>query len=180
MPYPDTCKQLLVTDLVLGAAMVSNAADASDACREIPMEVGKVMSSEQTGIPYGGTLAPRTGYFMRVKLWDRNNLETPWSEVAICETAMISLQDLKALRMGWGSPNLNYVRREFQIEAHKTIGRGRLRGARGELGDAPALNKDILLRADVGVPFTRQVTIFKMEPKDESRINKLEVVKPGF
>ncbi len=152
MPYPDTYKQLLVTALVFGAAMVSNAADTSDACREIPMEVSKVISSEQKGIPYSGTLASQTGYFMRVKLWDRDNRGKPWSDVAICETAMVSLRDLKALRMGWGSPNLNCVRRKFQIEAHKTIGRGRLPGARGELGDAPTLKKDILLRAGVGGP----------------------------
>lgn len=175
MPYPHTYKQLLVSVLVLGAALVSNAAESVPPShvtinnetnplgidREVPVrfgwhmesprrselqtayrvvvastakaanagtgdvwDSGKVMSSEQTGIPYGGRLAPRTGYFMRVKLWDRENRETPWSDVATFETAMLSPQDWKAQWME-GSPNLNYVRREFQIDAKKTIGRAR-------------------------------------------------------
>lgn len=104
--------------------VVAATAKAAQAGRGDVWDSGKVMSSEQTAVPYGGTLSPRTGYFVRVKLWDRDNRETPWSDVATFETAMLSPQDWKAQWMG-GSPNLNYVRREFQIDAKKTIGRAR-------------------------------------------------------
>ena len=76
--------------------VVAATAKAANAGTGDVWDSGKVMSSDQTGIPYGGTLAPRTGYFMRVKLWDRDHRETPWSDVATFETAMLSPQDWKA------------------------------------------------------------------------------------
>ncbi|MFD0673030.1 family 78 glycoside hydrolase catalytic domain [Cohnella sp. GCM10027633] len=62
---------------------------------------GKVESSEQNAVSYGGSaLKSTTRYWWKVRLWDRHGDPSPWSEAACFETGMFAFED-------WGCGWLN-------------------------------------------------------------------------
>jgi alpha-L-rhamnosidase len=65
---------------------------------------GKVSSTQNINIRYnGGPLKPFTRYYWRVRVYDDNNSESSWSEVAWFETAMLAQEEWKAKWIDDGS-----------------------------------------------------------------------------
>ena len=62
----------------------------------VAWDSGKVESGRMTHIPYGGTLASRQRVEWRVRLWDENGGEGPWSESAVFEMGLLSPADWTA------------------------------------------------------------------------------------
>ncbi|MDR3193394.1 MAG: glycoside hydrolase family 78 protein, partial [Treponema sp.] len=59
---------------------------------------GRTVSRQSLLVSYGGApLASSTPYFWRVKVWDNQGGESPWSETACFETAMLRDDEWKAL-----------------------------------------------------------------------------------
>lgn len=57
---------------------------------------GKVKSDRMTHIPYGGALTSRTRVEWKVRLWDENGVEGPWSEPAVFEMGLLKRTDWTA------------------------------------------------------------------------------------
>lgn len=81
---------------------------------------GKVLSDEQTSIQYEGLdVSSKTKYYVRVKLWDGENIESGWSNTATFETAITD--DWQASWISGDNTNLNYLRKEFTTTEGKEI-----------------------------------------------------------
>ncbi|MBD3243951.1 MAG: Bacterial alpha-L-rhamnosidase [Chitinivibrionales bacterium] len=92
---------------------------------------GMVRSDESIQIPYGGKpLKPRTRYRWRVRLWDMDRSETPWSdytwfETGLMDTARWGARWIEAARPDRGSLiPAAYLRRTFALD--KPIAEARL------------------------------------------------------
>ncbi|WP_219834142.1 alpha-L-rhamnosidase [Paenibacillus sp. R14(2021)] len=58
---------------------------------------GKVNASQSIQVVYGGPpLSSRTRYYVRVKAWDQNGLESAWSDPAWWETALLAPEEWQA------------------------------------------------------------------------------------
>jgi alpha-L-rhamnosidase len=57
---------------------------------------GKVMSDDYSIIYSGKILVSKTEYLWKVKVWDNNDFESPWSEPAIWTTGLLNKIDWKA------------------------------------------------------------------------------------
>lgn len=62
----------------------------------VAWDSGKVESDRMTHIPYGGTPTSRTRVEWKVRLWDENGVEGPWSEPAVFEMGLLSPADWTA------------------------------------------------------------------------------------
>ncbi len=62
----------------------------------VAWDSGKVEGAQMTHIPYGGTLGSRTRVEWKVRLWDENGEEGPWSEPAVFEMGLLSSADWTA------------------------------------------------------------------------------------
>ena len=102
----------------------ATSADATNAVGSV-WDSGKVMSSDQTSISYGGALSARTRYYVRVKLWDKDGVGSPWSDISTFETALLTPSDWTAQWLGDVNANLHYLRKEFQVNSGKTIDHAR-------------------------------------------------------
>jgi len=63
---------------------------------KIVWDSGRVESGRMTHIPYGGALASRTRVGWKVRLWDENGEEGPWSEPAFFEMGLLRPEDWSA------------------------------------------------------------------------------------
>lgn len=91
--------------------LTSGAADLWD--------TGKVLSDQSIQVPYRGkALVSRQRCYWRVRVWDANGKESPFSEPAFWEMGLLSPQDWKARWIGyspgWAGHAL-YFRRDFEI-----------------------------------------------------------------
>ena len=89
---------------------------------------GKVTSDQSNQVSYKGpTLSSRRRYFWKVRAWDKNNVASPYSEIAFWEMALLSPQDWKANWIGhtggWAGRAL-YFRSDVTIS--KAIRRARI------------------------------------------------------
>ncbi len=57
---------------------------------------GKVEGAQMTHIPYGGALTSRTRVEWKVRLWDENGEEGPWSEPAVFEMGLLNCSEWTA------------------------------------------------------------------------------------
>lgn len=62
----------------------------------VSWDSGKVEGAQMTHIPYGGALTSRTRVEWKVRLWDENGEEGPWSEPAVFEMGFLSSADWTA------------------------------------------------------------------------------------
>ncbi|MES1223915.1 MAG: family 78 glycoside hydrolase catalytic domain, partial [Bacteroidota bacterium] len=70
----------------------------------IAWQTGKVVSTQNIQIEYGGNeLKSFTKYYWRVKVYDKKNEASAWSEVNSFETAMLTASEWKAKWIGDGS-----------------------------------------------------------------------------
>ena len=73
---------------------------------------GKIGSSESTHIVYGGRpLESGRMYYWRVRFWDKDGKESPYSQVASFGTGLLSPSDWKAAWIG----GKNQLRKEFRL-----------------------------------------------------------------
>lgn len=54
---------------------------------------GRVESAQMTHIPYGGTHSSRQRVEWKVRVWDENGTEGPWSEPAFFEMGLLKPED---------------------------------------------------------------------------------------
>lgn len=57
---------------------------------------GRVESAQMTHIPYGGTHSSRQRVEWKVRVWDENGTEGPWSEPAFFEMGLLKPEDWSA------------------------------------------------------------------------------------
>ncbi len=62
----------------------------------VAWDSGKVKTSQMTHVPYGGALTSRIRVEWKVRLWDENGEEGPWSEPAVFEMGLLSPHDWTA------------------------------------------------------------------------------------
>lgn len=81
----------------------------------------KVSSSDSIQVEYKGQpLTSDTTYYWRVRYWDANGAESPWSDPATFSTGLLQPSDWKAKWVGGG----NLLRKEFEIA--KPVRRARM------------------------------------------------------
>ena len=84
---------------------------------------GKLNSSMQNGVVYNGTpLVGQSPYWWKVKTWDKDDMQSPWSNVMNFETGIFKVSDWKA---SFISGTFKLARKEFTIPAGKTITKAR-------------------------------------------------------
>ena len=95
-------------------------------------DTGKIESSSQTAIPYGGLpLKSRERVQWRVKVWDENDDEGDWSDSALFEIGLLSKSDWSALWLdpqpGPIDPDKNYpasyLRKTFVLDQEASSSR---------------------------------------------------------
>lgn len=80
-------------------------------------------SSQQCAIAYAGpSLASRTRYWWKVRVWDEGGSVSPFSQPATFETAMMKPTDWKAQ---WIGGDFTRMRKEFVVDPVKTIAQAR-------------------------------------------------------
>ncbi len=103
-----TAYEVVVTDEITGTTV---------------WDSGKVSSSEQSYIAYGGELESGHPYSWKVKTWDSSDAESPYSENAYFSSG-IKNADWKADWINSGSTSVNHywlARYEEQLDTSKTI-----------------------------------------------------------
>jgi alpha-L-rhamnosidase len=93
---------------------------------------GKVSLENNYAIAYGGAyLSSRQELFWKVKVWDKNDLESEWSDVASWEMGLLEQNDWKAHWIGQGdTADCNksaapQVARDFQVSDVKKVAKAR-------------------------------------------------------
>ena len=80
---------------------------------------GQVNSDQMAQIEYQGkTLISEMRCFWRVRLWDKNQNEGPWSDIANWQMGMLSERDWKAKWIA-GKGDVQYLRKSFEL--HKPV-----------------------------------------------------------
>ena len=110
----------------------------SEATKGVLWDSDKVNSGEQNGISYRGpSLAGKSAYVWRVKVWDQDGRESSWSKDAAFETGIVNPQTDWVNNWVGGppvkgdsesiSPNsqFNLIRRRFDLPAGKRVQRAR-------------------------------------------------------
>ena len=113
----------------------------SEATKGVLWDSDKVNSGEQNGISYRGpSLAGKSAYVWRVKVWDQDGRESSWSKDAAFETGIVNPQTDWVNNWVGGppvkgdsesiSPNsqFNLIRRRFDLPAGKRVQRARAAG----------------------------------------------------
>ena len=74
---------------------------------------GKVASPKSIQVPFAGkALESGKAYFWKVRNWDRDGRESPWSPVARFDTGLFAKSDWKGVWIG----NKNQLRKEFALK----------------------------------------------------------------
>ena len=93
--------------------IVSKTLEGAEVCTGDAWDSGAVKSGEQANVEYGGEqLRSRQRYWWRVKCWDRDGVEGPWSRIAWFETALFSQEEWKACWVSGGQ----LLRCDFTLE----------------------------------------------------------------
>lgn len=132
------------TDVVQTAYRIIVAADRSNIVNLIGdlWDSRKIDSSAQNAILYcGPRLASKSRYWWKVKIWDREGNESPWSDATYFETGMFTSEDWKCRWFNCEYPNsptaIYYERREFSTRGNEGISQARVYiGATGSKANA--------------------------------------------
>src|SRR5512136_1525102 len=74
---------------------------------------GKIASAKSVQVPFAGkALESGKTYFWKVKSWDREGRESPWSAVARFDTGLLNKNDWKGAWIG----GKNQLRKEFALK----------------------------------------------------------------
>ncbi len=93
------------------AYQVLVSADPALAAGEV-WDSGKVASAQSTQVVFGGkALESGKTYFWKVKYWDKDGKESPWSEAARFDTGLFDRSEWKAAWIG----GQNQLRKEFAL-----------------------------------------------------------------
>lgn len=85
---------------------------------------GRVYSSVQNGVKYAGSsLTRRTGYWWKVRVWDKDGNVSSYSSSAYFETGMFSASDWSSQ---WIGGDYNLMRDDLVLSASKTVAKARL------------------------------------------------------
>jgi len=86
---------------------------------------GKVASPKSIQIPFAGkALESGKSYFWKVRNWDRDGRESPWSTVARFDTGLFDKSDWKGVWIG----NKNQLRKEFVLKGRVKRARAHIAG----------------------------------------------------
>lgn len=86
---------------------------------------GKIASARSTQVVFAGKpLESGRSYFWKVRYWDRDGRESPWSAAASFDTGLLDKSDWKANWIGGG----NQLRKEFKLEGRLTRARAYIAG----------------------------------------------------
>lgn len=81
---------------------------------------GKIFSNKSTGVSYKGVeLKSKQQYFWKVKIWDKNNKESNWSDIAFFEMGLLNQKDWISEWIGSGplwENRVKYFRKTFTID----------------------------------------------------------------
>lgn len=109
---------------VLQTAYQVQVAEENPDFAGLAWDSGQVESSRSVHIEYAGEpLKPRTRYYYRVRVWDRNADPTDWSETAYWEMGMLSEEAWQAAwitcdaeRQGWDVDAAYLLRKCFRVD----------------------------------------------------------------
>ncbi|MBE0711690.1 MAG: alpha-L-rhamnosidase N-terminal domain-containing protein, partial [Candidatus Aminicenantes bacterium] len=86
---------------------------------------GKVASAKSTQVVFAGkALESGKSYFWKVRTWDRDGRESPWSAVAAFDTGLFNKTDWKGVWIG----KKNQLRKEFTLKARVKRARAHIAG----------------------------------------------------
>ncbi len=92
--------------IVQAAYRIQLAADGTDFEQSV-WDSGRVDSEQSIQLAYAGPpLAPRSGYRFRVKAWDTDGIESPWSEEGLLE---LGLGDSHVWQAKWITPDAGAI-----------------------------------------------------------------------
>lgn len=88
--------------------LVADSAEALKAHRGTLWDSGKVQSDETISVVYGGTpLSSLAMCYWKVKVWDKDGVESPWSEPAQWQMGLLSESEWKAQWVGMADRPVN-------------------------------------------------------------------------
>ena len=96
--------------------LVADSAEALKAHRGTLWDSGKVQSDETISVVYGGTpLSSLAMCYWKVKVWDKDGVESPWSEPAQWQMGLLSESEWKAQWVGMSDRPVNLFLGDMDI-----------------------------------------------------------------